>query len=163
MSDRWGWARAWDQLAIVGHTCATVDVVEEVLVVRLWDPRDPDREVVRVSLDEAAARKLAVKLLAGATAAEWETMARGLEQLLRERAASSAPPLEVPLPPEDEEDAPRDGVEVGACATCGARAMTLEDQPDPAAPRWLASCGARWIAWGKGLSEVLKPCPTLAR
>lgn len=152
---RWGWTRdRWDQRSIVSHSCVTVDVVEEVLVLRLWDPAEPSVEVARISLDALAARKLGVQCLVGATASEWEHMARGLEKMLREHAARSAELL----PEEEEVEGEAPLVSTGACATCGARAHAIEHQPDPTGIRWLAACGARWTVRA-GLPEETAPCP----
>jgi hypothetical protein len=149
MADRWGWSEQWDQLAIVSHTCATCDVVEETLVLRVWDPLEPEREVVRISLDENAARKLASQLLFGAAAAEWEHGARALAARLREIAARppELPPEPEPEPEPDEEQVEPEGdtpPATGRCPVCRERAMTTEEQPIPGASRWHARCGAQW-------------------
>lgn len=153
---RWGWTIGpWDQRAIATHVAVTIDVVEETLVLRVWDPVEPEREVARISLDPGAARKIGAQALLGASAAEWEVGARALERLLRERAAH--PP---PLPADDEVEVEASGpaVRTGRCPSCGDRALEAEEQPDPGARLWLGRCGARWTVAGDRVRE-LDPCP----
>jgi hypothetical protein len=174
VADRWGWSEQWDQLALAGHTCVTLDTVEETLVLRVWDPIDPEHEVVRVSLDPSAARKLGTLLLLGASASEWEHMGRGLEHALRQLAAAAADrdrldrqrqlealgagepePDEVDLEPE---------VTTGRCPWCSSPALATEEQHREGEVQWLARCGARWLVptAGDGLA-VQDPCPTERR
>jgi len=161
---RWGYAEPWDQLTIAPHTCVQVDVVDEVLVLRVWDPVDPDHEVVRVSVDSHAARKLGVQLLYGAITAEWEYTSRGLQQALSElasRAAAQPFPEEEEAPPDGAHDEPTQLYQTGGCPWCASAAITTEEQR-PGETRWQARCGARWRILDADPDRVIEvqPCPT---
>lgn len=163
--DRWGWSEQWDQLALVPHTCVTADLVEETIVIRVWDPIDPQHEVARISIAPLAARKLGTQLLTHAVAGEWETMGRALERALREQATR---PIELPPETDDDLDLVTADAEplaqAGRCPWCGDPALTAEDQPSPREVAWLARCGARWaVVVGDDRLEVITPCPHLPR
>lgn len=157
---RWGWSEQWDQLAIAPPTCLTVDLVEETIVLRVWDPLDPEHEVARVAVSPLAARKVGAQLLTLAAAGEWEAMGRTLTAALRDTATR---PVELPPEGDDEPtsvDAPL--VQTGRCPWCGAPAIAAEEQPHEGEVEWIGRCDARWGVREDRL-EVITPCPHAPR
>lgn len=69
---------------VLDTRCLSLDVEEDLPVLRVWDPENLDREVARFALLPDAALKLAAQGLCGADANDWQRIAKGLRQRVAE-------------------------------------------------------------------------------